>query len=72
MKAIKAQELLLITDNQVGKLEEISRIIKDSSINISAISAWAVDSQAFFRLITSDNLKAKDVLSSIGKVEEKE
>ncbi|MBN3040707.1 MAG: ACT domain-containing protein [Candidatus Omnitrophica bacterium] len=69
MKAKLAEELLLITQNRVGKLAEISRTIKDNGINIMAISAWAFDDQAFFRIVASDHIKAKEILESIGKVE---
>lgn len=72
MKGIKAEELLLTTENKVGKLSEISKLIKDNGINIRAISAWVVEDKAFFRLITSDNLKAKEILGVQGSLEEKE
>ena len=72
MKAVKATELLLIADNKVGKLAEISRQVKENGINIRAISAWAFDSKAYFRLVVSDNAKAKKVLGGLGRLEEKE
>jgi hypothetical protein len=58
MKAVKAGEILLATDNQVGKLEEVTRVIKDSGVNIRAITAYVVEGKAYFRLVTSDNGKA--------------
>ena len=72
MKAVKATELLLIADNKVGKLAEISRQVKENGINIRAISAWSFDNKAYFRLVVSDNAQAKKVLGSLGKLEEKE
>ncbi|MBU1112477.1 MAG: hypothetical protein KKH93_01205 [Candidatus Omnitrophica bacterium] len=72
MKAVKATELLLIADNKVGKLAEISREVKENGINVRAISAWAFDGKAYFRLVVSDNAKAKKILESLGTVEEKE
>lgn len=72
MKAVKAGELFLTTDNKVGKLEEISRLVKAEGVNIRAISAYVVGDQAFFRLVTSDNDKAKQALSSLGSIEDKE
>lgn len=72
MKAVKAEEIILATDNKMGRLEEIAGIIKTSGINIRAISAWGVEDKAFFRLITSDNKKTKEVLSNLGSIESKD
>jgi hypothetical protein len=72
MKAAKGTELLLTTDNKVGKLEEIAKAIKDNGINIRAISAWAFDDKAYFRIVASDNAKTKEILQTLGKVEEKD
>lgn len=72
MKGEKATELLLITSNKVGTLAEISRQVKEKGINIRAISAWVFDDKAYFRLVASDNAKAKETLQALGKVEEKE
>ncbi len=71
MKAVRAKEILLITQNHVGELEEIARVIKNRGVNIRAISAWAFDDEAFFRIVASDHQKAKEILESVGKVEEK-
>ncbi len=72
MKAVKGKEILFTGENKIGELEEISRIIKDNGVNIRAISAWAVNGKAVFRLITSDNAKTKELLLAKGTVEERE
>lgn len=72
MKAVKGTEIIFSTDNKVGKLEEISRLIKERGINIIAISAWVIDGKAFFRLVSSDNAKAKEVLQTLGNIDEKD
>lgn len=72
MRAVKGEEIILIAEDKVGKLSEICEAIKNSGINIRAIGAYASDGKAFFRLITSDNVKAKKVLSSEGEVSKKE
>jgi len=66
MKAVKARELLVKTENRVGALANLSGIIGSSGVNIRAISAWSVGNDAFFRLITSDNLKTKNTLKDNG------
>ena len=71
MKAAETKELLLITQNKVGKMEEISRLVKEHNIDLKAISAWAFDDEAFFRVVASDNEAAKRVLSAVGRIEEK-
>lgn len=72
MKAVKGKEILFTGENRIGELEELARVIKDNGINIRAISAWAVNGKALFRLVTSDNAKAKEILSNRGAVEERE
>ena len=72
MKAVKAKEIIVTTENKVGQLEEVLSIIKDNGINIRSISAWAFEERAFFRLTTSDNLKAREILGSRWEIEEKD
>ncbi len=72
MKAVKGEEILLTTENKVGTLESVTSAVKGAGVNIRTISAWGVDDKAFFRLVTSDNLKAKKALEPIGAVESKE
>ncbi len=62
MKAVKGEEVFLTTENKVGKLEEVTRVIKEKAINIRAINAYALGNQACLRLLTSDNTKTKEVL----------
>lgn len=72
MKAVKGTEILFTGENKIGELEDIARIIKDNGVNIRAISAWAINGKALFRLLTSDNDKAKKLLEVKGAVEERE
>lgn len=72
MKTIKAEEIFFSTENQPGKLEEVSKAISEAGVNIRAINGYVVGKRAFFRIITSDNTKAREVLSSLGEVEIKE
>lgn len=72
MKAEHGKELLLTTENKCGKLAQVACLVANHNINIRAISAYAFDERAFFRIVASDHEKAKQVLSSVGKVEEKD
>jgi len=72
MQVEKTQEILIGTDNKTGKLAEIAGAITGSGVNIKSVSAWAADSKAFFRLVTSDNNAVKESLKGLGDIEEKE
>ncbi|MBU1122618.1 MAG: hypothetical protein ABIH71_07825 [Candidatus Omnitrophota bacterium] len=72
MKAVKGQELFLSTENKVGQLSAVSKLMKEANINVRAISAYVVADKAFFRLVTSDNAGARCVLKSMGTVDSKE
>ncbi|MFA5271921.1 MAG: ACT domain-containing protein [Candidatus Omnitrophota bacterium] len=72
MKAVKGEELILTVENKVGKLEEVTALLKDKGINLRGISAYVIDGKAIFRLITSDNSKAKEILKSLGTLAAKE
>lgn len=68
MKAVKGEEIVLATENKVGKLSEITSLICSNGINIRAICAYADNGKAIFMLLTSDNTKAKQVLSKAGNL----
>ena len=72
MKAVRGEELSLAVNNGVGKLADICEQVKNAGVNIRAINGYVVDAQAIFRLVTSDNTKAKQTLSSLGTVESKD
>ncbi len=72
MQGEKAIEMLIGTENKTGKLAEVAGAITGSGVNIKSVSAWAADSKAFFRLVTSDNSKIKEALKGLGNIEEKE
>jgi len=66
MRVKKAEELLVSGENRIGFLCDISEKVSSAGVNILAISAYAYDNKAFFRMVTSDNDKAKSVLSGLG------
>ncbi|MDP2923675.1 MAG: hypothetical protein Q8O30_08170 [Candidatus Omnitrophota bacterium] len=72
MKAVKGEEIFITTENKVGKLEEVTKSVMGNGINIRGISAYAVGDKAYFRLITSDNAKAKEILKKVGALQTKE
>ena len=72
MKAVKGKELILKVENKVGKLAEITKLIKDAGVNIRAVSAWVIGAEASLRLVTSDDAKAKSTLAALGSIDEKD
>ncbi|MDD4954950.1 MAG: ACT domain-containing protein [Candidatus Omnitrophica bacterium] len=72
MKAVKGEELILTCDNKVGQLDALTSLLKEKNINLRGISAYAYESKAVFRLITSDNAKAKEAIKKLGSLEAKE
>jgi hypothetical protein len=65
-KAKKSKQLSFSMINRVGLLSEISTVITDAKINMHAICAYAMDGEAYFMLVTENNVKAKKVLSKLG------
>ena len=72
MRAVKGKETILAAEDQVGKLQEVANAVKAAGISVRAISAWGAEGKAYFRLVTSDNEKTKEVLQSQGTIQEKE
>jgi len=68
MKAVKGEELIVIVEDKIGKLEEITEILRKESINIRAINAYIKDKKAVFRILTSNNTKTKELLKNIAEV----
>ena len=63
-KAKLVKALLAQAENKVGMLADISSAITESGVNIQGINAYAVDDQAYFRLLVTDNEKAKEALEA--------
>ncbi|MEI8349226.1 MAG: hypothetical protein WCI77_03640 [Candidatus Omnitrophota bacterium] len=72
MKAVKGEEIILTMENKVGALEVIAKLVTDAGINLRGISAYVIDNKAMFRIIASDNAKAKDILKKAGTIQTKE
>lgn len=72
MKGVKASELVVSLEDKTGALGEVTSLLKKENINIRAVSGWVEEGKAVIRLISADNLKAKEILSSGFSVEEKE
>ncbi|MBN2097763.1 MAG: ACT domain-containing protein [Candidatus Omnitrophica bacterium] len=68
-----AKQLLVAAENKVGMLAEVSAAVSGAGVNIQGINAYAVDNKAYFRLLTDNNAKVKEVLQGKGyEVKEQE
>ena len=65
-QAIKAKQLAIITEDNVGMLDSVTAAIASQGINITSLCAYAMDGKATFFIVTDNNGKAKSVLSSKG------
>jgi len=67
------KELLIETENRVGLIADISRLLGDMGINFNAISVEAANSGAVLHLISNSQLYARDALRDAGfQVSERE
>lgn len=62
----RANELLVVTRNDIGTLARISTSLAMNNINIECFTAYEWNSEAAFRFITNNNKKAKDTLTTAG------
>jgi len=70
-KSTKEKELLIITEDKVGMLEEVTGTIAQVKVNFVALCAYAMEGTARFLMVTSDNRKAKQAAEAKGwKTEE--
>ena len=60
------EQLLAITENKAGMLAEVSSAVSTAGTNIQAVSAYAIEDKAYFRLITDNNQQAKKALEAKG------
>lgn len=60
------KELVIQTENRVGLIAEISRLLADMGINFSAVSVEAANSGATLHLISNAQLYARDALRDAG------
>lgn len=65
-KATKTTELHVTTRNEIGAFAKFTLPLRQSNINIECYSAYEQGNEAVFHLLTSDNTKARDLLTKAG------
>jgi len=72
-KAKKSKQLSFEMSNKVGLLSEITGIVANANVNITAVCAYGMGKKAYFMLLTENNAKAKKALGASGaKIEEED
>ncbi|HOX55076.1 MAG: hypothetical protein PHI86_02500 [Candidatus Omnitrophica bacterium] len=61
-----AKQLTITAPDKVGMLEELSNLITAQGVNIEAICAYGMEGKAVFYVITNNNAKVKQAISSKG------
>jgi hypothetical protein len=60
------QELIIRTEDRIGLVGEISRILSEMGLNLVGISFYVIDGEASIHLITDAQTYARDALRSAG------
>ena len=60
--ALQTKEIVLEVRNEIGVLHQISKIVADKGVNMTAVTVDLVGKNAVIRLLTDDNLRAKEAL----------
>ncbi|MFH1867497.1 MAG: hypothetical protein ABH843_00875 [Candidatus Omnitrophota bacterium] len=56
------KEIVITVANEIGVLDDLSRILSENSVNIEAISGYAASGKAVIMLLTDNNRRALSVL----------
>ncbi len=62
------KELVVVAQNQVGVLADVSEALGNVGVNIDAISAYESKGDAHFRVVTADPQTAKKALMKIPSI----
>lgn len=64
--ARKANEILIVTRNELGALAKITSPLAKNKINIECFTGYEWGGEAAFRMITDNNKRAREVLTAEG------
>ena len=62
MRASMGKEVLVRVANEIGVLDQMCRLLAENGINTLAVSGSVHGNDAIFRIVTTDNLRATDML----------
>lgn len=62
-EAKQGKEIVVKVKDRIGVLFDLSKLISETGVRILAVSAGASDDDSVVRLVTEDNLRAKEALA---------
>jgi hypothetical protein len=71
-EARQGKEIVVTVNNRIGLLFDISKLTSEKGISILAVCSVATGPESVIRLVTDDNLRAKELLNASGYVAEEE
>jgi len=60
------KEIVVTSQNKIGLLDKISKLVANSAINIHGVAGYAMDGEAKITMVTSDFTRAKEALQAAG------
>jgi len=66
LEAKHGKEIVLSVKNEIGLLFELSKLLSEKGIGILAVYGTVCGEECTIRLVTDDNLRAKDALTDKG------
>lgn len=60
------KELVVTTENKVGVLANMSKILADHGINIEGVAGYEMGNEAKIMIVAEDTLRAKEALQKAG------
>src|SRR3974377_2102521 len=62
--AKQGKEVVVRMKNRIGILAEIAKLVSEKGVNVLALNAAVCGEDCVVRLMTDDNLRARDVLAA--------
>lgn len=67
VKAVNlGKEIVVTTENKVGLMAHVSRILADHGINIEGVAGYEADKTAKLMFVVDDTLRAKEAIQKAG------
>jgi hypothetical protein len=66
LKAKQGKEIVVRMADDIGVLNELSKILAEKGLNILAMSCWVEGDEAVIRLVTDDMLRTGDAIREHG------
>lgn len=66
------KELVITTENKIGALAALSKILADHGINVEGVAGYSVENTAKLMFVVDDTLRAKEAIIKAGYKDTKE